>query len=70
MLRKQLNGIQHVGIPTNDIETTVEFYRRLGFEVSLVLVIEASASVARSTPFAAVPLSPMTPVRLLFAVSR
>ena len=30
MLRKQLNGIQHVGIPTNDIETTVEFYRRLG----------------------------------------
>lgn len=25
MLRKQLNGIQHVGIPTNDIETTVEF---------------------------------------------
>ena len=28
MLRKQLNGIQHVGIPTNDIETTVEFYGR------------------------------------------
>ena len=40
MLRKQLNGIQHVGIPTNDIETTVEFYRRLGFEVALQTVNE------------------------------
>ena len=34
------NGIQHVGIPTNDIETTVEFYRRLGFEVALQTVNE------------------------------
>ena len=40
MLRKQLNGIQHVGIPANDIETTVEFYRRLGFEVALQTVNE------------------------------
>lgn len=40
MLRKQLNGIQHVVIPTNDIETTVEFYRRLGFEVALQTVNE------------------------------
>lgn len=40
MLRKQLNGIQHVGIPTNDIETTVEFYRRLGFGVALQTVNE------------------------------
>ena len=40
MLREQLNGIQHVGIPTNDIETTVEFYRRLGFEVALQTVNE------------------------------
>ena len=40
MLRKQLNGIQHVGIPTNDIETTVEFYRRLGSEVALQTVNE------------------------------
>ena len=25
-LREQLNGIQHVGIPTNDIEMTIAFY--------------------------------------------
>ena len=31
---------QDVGIPTNDIETTVEFYRRLGFEVALQTVNE------------------------------
>ena len=31
-LREQLNGIQHVGIPTNDIETTIAFYEKLGFE--------------------------------------
>ena len=32
-LREQLNGIQHVGIPTNDIETTIAFYEKLGFAV-------------------------------------
>ena len=30
-LREQLNGIQHVGIPTNDIEMTIAFYEKLGF---------------------------------------
>ena len=34
MLREQLNGIQHVGIPTNDIETTVEFYKIRGKDIS------------------------------------
>ena len=33
-LREQLNGIQHVGIPTNDIETTIAFYEKLGFEMA------------------------------------
>ena len=28
-LREQLNGIQHVGIPTNDIEMTIAFYESL-----------------------------------------
>ena len=32
-LREQLNGIQHVGIPTNDIEMTIAFYEKLGFDV-------------------------------------
>ena len=27
-------GIQHIGVPTNDIETTIAFYTRLGFEVA------------------------------------
>ena len=31
-LREQLNGIQHVGIPTNDIEMTIAFYEKLGFD--------------------------------------
>ena len=39
MLREQLNGIQHVGIPTNDIEATIEFYGKLGFEVALQTVM-------------------------------
>lgn len=26
-------GIQHIGIPTNDIEETIQFYERLGFHV-------------------------------------
>lgn len=28
-------GIQHIGIPTTDIETTVKFYQQLGFNVVL-----------------------------------
>lgn len=31
--KEQLTGIQHIGIPTNDIEITIEFYKKLGFEV-------------------------------------
>ena len=32
-LKEQLNGVQHIGIPTNDIEETIRFYETLGFEV-------------------------------------
>lgn len=28
-------GVQHIGIPTDDIEKTIAFYRRLGFQVAL-----------------------------------
>ena len=42
MLKEQLNGIQHVGIPTNDIETTIEFYGKLGFVTALQTVNEAA----------------------------
>ena len=39
-LKEQLNGIQHIGIPTNDIEATVRFYEALGFETALRTVNE------------------------------
>ena len=39
-LKEQLNGIQHVGIPTNDIEKTIRFYETLGFEVAFQTVNE------------------------------
>ena len=28
-------GVQHIGIPTNDINKTIEFYHALGFETAL-----------------------------------
>lgn len=34
-LRDQMKGIQHIGIPTNDMEATIDFYERLGFEIVL-----------------------------------
>ena len=27
-------GLQHIGMPTNDIEKTIRFYEALGFEVA------------------------------------
>ena len=39
-LREPLNGVQHIGIPTNDIENTIEFYQKLGFEIAFQTVNE------------------------------
>ncbi len=33
-LRDNVTGLQHIGIPTNDIEATVAFYESLGFETA------------------------------------
>ena len=30
----RVTGIQHIGLPTNDLKKTVEFYTSLGFEVT------------------------------------
>ena len=30
-LKNYSTGVQHIGIPTNDIGKTVEFYHKLGF---------------------------------------
>ena len=32
--RKIATGLQHIGVPTNDIEKTIAFYTALGFEVA------------------------------------
>lgn len=34
-LKNYSTGIQHIGIPTNDIEKTIAFYKELGFETAL-----------------------------------
>lgn len=41
-IKEQINGIQHIGIPTNDIKKTVNFYKGIGFEVSLETSNEAT----------------------------
>ena len=46
-LKEQLNGVQHIGIPTNDIKKTIEFYQKLGFEIAYHTVNqEANEEVA------------------------
>ena len=35
-------GVQHVGIPTNNIEETIAFYEKLGFEKVFETVNEAA----------------------------
>lgn len=41
-IRKNITGVQHIGIPTNDIEKTIEFYTSLGFEIALFTLNEAA----------------------------
>jgi catechol 2,3-dioxygenase-like lactoylglutathione lyase family enzyme len=31
-IRKNITGLQHIGIPTNNIAKTIDFYQGLGFE--------------------------------------
>jgi catechol 2,3-dioxygenase-like lactoylglutathione lyase family enzyme len=33
MIKQCLIGFQHIGIPTNDIKATIDFYKALGFEI-------------------------------------
>jgi catechol 2,3-dioxygenase-like lactoylglutathione lyase family enzyme len=33
-------GVQHIGIPTNDMKATADFYHRLGFETAFETVVE------------------------------
>ncbi len=46
-LKSYTTGIQHIGIPTNDLEKTIDFYQKLGFEVTLRTINkEANEQVA------------------------
>jgi catechol 2,3-dioxygenase-like lactoylglutathione lyase family enzyme len=40
MIKDYTNGVQHIGFPTNDMETTIAFYKKLGFEIAHEKVID------------------------------
>jgi catechol 2,3-dioxygenase-like lactoylglutathione lyase family enzyme len=33
VIKDYSNGVQHIGLPTNDMEATIAFYKKLGFEL-------------------------------------
>lgn len=37
-LKEQINGLQHIGVPTKNMEETIAFYGKLGFEIALETV--------------------------------
>lgn len=39
---QNITGIQHIGVPTNDMETTVQFYHQLGFETAFETINKAA----------------------------
>ena len=41
-LQNMVTGIQHIGIPTDDLEKTIAFYTGLGFEIALRTVNRAA----------------------------
>jgi catechol 2,3-dioxygenase-like lactoylglutathione lyase family enzyme len=40
MENKFTTGLQHIGIPTNDMNATIDFYHRLGFTLDFETVIK------------------------------
>lgn len=42
MNMKTCTGLQHIGIPTNDLDATVDFYEKLGFKTALATKNEAA----------------------------
>ena len=45
-LKENLVGLEHVGVPTADIEKTIAFYESLGFTVALRTSISGGGKVA------------------------
>lgn len=46
MAAQYITGLQHIGIPTNDIEKTTAFYHELGFETAFETVNEAAGELS------------------------
>ena len=44
---EMLTGVQHIGVPTNDLEKTVAFYETIGFQPVLETVNEAANEVGK-----------------------
>lgn len=42
-----LTGVAHIGIPTNDLDKTIAFYKKLGFVSALETVNKAAGSALR-----------------------
>ena len=38
MSQEQINGLQHIGVPTKNMEETIAFYEKLGFETAFETV--------------------------------
>lgn len=34
-IKDYCTGVQHIGVPTNDMEATIRFYEKLGFQIQL-----------------------------------
>lgn len=34
-IKDYCTGVQHIGVPTNDMEATIRFYEKLGFQIDL-----------------------------------
>lgn len=34
MIASYVTGVQHLGLPTNDLKATLEFYQKIGFEIA------------------------------------
>ena len=43
-MKEYLTGIQHVGIPTKDMDATVRFYHKLGFETAFETINEENGA--------------------------
>ena len=52
-----LTGVAHIGIPTNDLDKTIVFYKKLGFVSALETVNKAAISSTNGTHCACTPAS-------------